>query len=44
MTTHHLKDRNEILKSAENFVKRVKDIAPKYTEDHILNTDQSSFK
>ena len=44
VTTHHLEDRNEILKSAENFVKRVNDIAPKYTEDHILNTDQSSFK
>ncbi|CAF3524562.1 unnamed protein product [Rotaria sp. Silwood2] len=44
MTKHHLEDRNEILKSAENFVKTVNEMIPKYTEDHILNTDQSSFK
>ena len=44
VTKHHLEDHSEILKSAENFVKKVKDKIPKYVEDHIVNTDQSSFK
>lgn len=44
VTKHHVEDRNEILKSGEDFVKKVKDKVPKYAEDHILNTDQSSFK
>lgn len=44
VTKNHLEDRNEILKSAERFVKTVKNTIPDYAEDHILNSDQSSFK
>lgn len=44
VSKHHLEDRSEILKSAENFVKTVKEMISNYTEDHVLNTDQSSFK
>ncbi|CAF0994765.1 unnamed protein product [Adineta ricciae] len=43
VTKNHLEDRNEILKSAERFVKTVKNAIPDYAEDHILNSDQSSF-
>jgi len=44
VTTNHLEDRDKILKSAENFVKTVRDAIPNYAEDHILNSDQSSFR
>jgi hypothetical protein len=44
VTKNHLEDRDKILKSAENFVKTVRSVIPEYAEDHILNSDQSSFK
>lgn len=39
-----MEDRNEILKSAERFIETVKNTIPDYAGDHILNSDQSSFK
>ena len=44
VTKHHLEDRDEILKSAENFIRTVVKIIPQFAEDHVLNSDQSSFK
>lgn len=44
VTKHHLEDRDQILKSAETFVKTVKDALPQYDENHVWNTDQSGFK
>ena len=44
VTKNHLEDRDKILKSAENFVQTVRDTISDYAEDHILNSDQSSFK
>jgi regulatory protein YycI of two-component signal transduction system YycFG len=44
VTKNHLEDRDKILKSAESFVQTVTNIIPHFTEDHILNSDQSSFK
>ncbi|CAF2029929.1 unnamed protein product [Rotaria magnacalcarata] len=43
ITKHHVEDRDKILESADDFVKKVKDKLPNYTADHILNSDQSSF-
>lgn len=44
VTKNHLEDRDKILKSAENFVQTVRNTISDYAEDHILNSDQSSFK
>jgi hypothetical protein len=44
VTKSHLEDRDKILKSAESFIKTVKNTSPDYAEDHILNSDQNSFK
>lgn len=44
VTKNHLEDRDKILKSAENFIQTVTSTIPHYAEDHILNSDQSSFK
>ena len=44
VTKNHLKDRDKILRSAENFIQTVTTTIPNYAEDHILNSDQSNFK
>ena len=44
VTKNYLEDRDKILKSAENFVKEVINVIPDYAEEHILNSDQSSFR
>lgn len=44
VTKNHIEDRDRILKSAESFIKEVRNAIPDYAEDHILNSDQSSFK
>ena len=44
VTKNHLEDRDKILQSAQNFVRTVVRIIPQFAEDHVLNSDQSSFK
>ena len=44
VTKHNIEDRETILKSTENFVIKVKDRPVNYAADHILNSDQSSFR
>ena len=44
VTKNHLEDREKLLKTAESFVKLVKNMIPNYPIDYILNSDQSSFK
>lgn len=44
ITRNHLEDRKAILQSAETFLKKVNSLVPNYPIDHILNSDQSSFK
>ena len=41
---NYCEDRNKILNSADTFLKKVNKIIPKYPVDHVLNSDQSSFK
>lgn len=44
ITKNHCEDRNKILNSADTFLKKVNKTIPKYPVDHVLNSDQSSFK